>query len=110
MSKEKIICWRGSDGDVQPIKCVCNDKFGYPNYCKDENGKEEKMFENTHFLKKEDAWISIVESIKSCVSLNDSWVKRVMEQLEEAQDELSKSVLEYHKVKVNTDNPFSGDM
>ena len=68
------------------------------------------MFENTHFLKKEDAWMSIVESIKSCVSLNDSWVKRVMEQLEEAQDELSKSVLEYHKVKVNTDNPFSGDM
>ena len=57
MSKEKIICWRGSDGDVQPVKCVCDDKFGYPNYCKDENGKEEKMFGNTHFIKKEDASI-----------------------------------------------------
>ena len=45
MSKEKIICWRGTDGDVQPVKCVCDDKFGYPNYCKDENGKEKQFNE-----------------------------------------------------------------
>lgn len=110
MSKEKIICWRGTDGDVQPVKCICDDKFGYPNYCKDENGKEEKMYENTHFLNKEDAWKSIVRSVKAGVSLSGSWVKRVMDELEKAQAESANSVLEYHKVKANMDNPFSGDM
>ena len=110
MSKEKIICWRGTDGDVQPVKCVCNDKFGYPNYCTPENGKEEKMYENTHFLNKEDAWMSIVRSVKAGVSLSGSLVKRVMDELEKAQSESAKSVLEYHKVKSNMENPFSGDM
>ena len=70
MPKEKIICWRGTDGDTYPVKCICDDKFGYPNYCTDENGKEEKMYENTHFLKKEDAWAKIVRNVKAGVSLS----------------------------------------
>lgn len=110
MPKEKIICWRGTDGDTEPVKCICDDKFGYPNYCTDENGKEEKMYENTHFLKKEDAWAKIVRNVKAGVSLSGNSVKKAMDALEKAQSESANSVLEYHQVKTNKDNPFSNDM
>jgi len=110
MSEKKIICWRGSDGDVEPVKCICNENFGYPNNCTDETGKQETMYENTHFLNKEDAWNSIVKSVKAGISLSGSSVNRAIEELEKAKAESTKSVLEYYKVRSNMDNPFRGDM
>lgn len=56
MSKEKLICWRGTDGDLEPVECICQNKFGYPNYCNPKNEGEEMMYQNTHFLEKKDAW------------------------------------------------------
>lgn len=110
MSKEKIICWRGTDGDLQPIKCVCDDKFGYPNWCKDENGNHEQMYQNTHFKTKEEAWKSIISSVKAGVSLSGSFVKRCTDELTKAEKEAAKSVMEFHQVKSNPENPFVHEM
>ena len=107
---EKIICWRGTDGDVQPIKCVCDDKFGYPNYCTDESGKNDKMYDNTHFLEKEKAWYSIYRSVRAGISLSGSRVIQAKKQLEEAEKEAGNAVTEYELVRKNENNPYAKDM
>jgi hypothetical protein len=110
MSKEKLICWRGQDGDIKPVMCICDDEFGYPNYCQDETGKEEKMYENTHFLDKNDAWKSIIKSVKAGIRLSGRRVSQAMDELKKAQAESAEAVFEYHQVVNNVENPFFDDM
>jgi len=108
---DKIICWRGTDGDTEPIECICESEFGYPNYCTPKNGdREEKMYENTHFLKKEEAWLSIVRSVKAAVSLTGSAVKRELTKLAQLEKEAAQAVSDYYSVVSNGENPHSGLM
>ena len=54
--------------------------------------------------------ISAVENYSRYISSQWDYYSKSMDELEKAQAESAKSVLEYHKVKANMDNPFSGDM
>ena len=111
MNKEKI-CYRGSDGDISPVKCTYLDgEFGYPKHCKVESeNKTEQMFENTHFISYEDAWKSITKSVKAGVTLSARAVKHAREKLLELEKEASDSTIEYLEVSRNIDNPFRKDM
>lgn len=109
-STDKITCWRGTDGDLRPVKCICVNQFGYPNFCTDESDNLHQMFENTHFLKKEDAWFSIVQSVKAGVSLSKRAVKTTAEEYNKAKVEYEEALAEYDQVKHNEDNPFSSRM
>lgn len=106
---EKIICWRGTDGDIYPIKCTC-EKLGYPNLCTDETGDVQKMYDNTHFRTKEEAWKSIVKSVKAGLSLSARSVIEKKKALYEAEKNASDSLIEFYQVKDNSDNPFQGEM
>lgn len=109
-NSDKIICWRGGDGDTAPVKCICDDKFGWPNFCTDEHGNHEKMYENRHYLLKEDAWKSIIRSVKAGISLAAGSVKNAKEELAKAQERASEMVVEYGQVRDNKDNPFRNEM
>ena len=104
------ICWRGTDGDVQPIKCTYIDEFGYPNECINEYGNKEKMYDNTHFLNESDAWESIVKSIKASVSICDRFVKRKENEFTRAKEEAAYASVAYEKVRSNLKNPFKDTM
>lgn len=58
------VVYRGTDGDLEPVKKEC-EVFGYPNRTTD----GEQMYENTHFLTEEAAWRSILRSWAAGVSL-----------------------------------------
>ena len=78
-------CYRGTDGDTQPVKCIILSKFGYPNYCINEEGYEEQMFENTHFLKEADAWFSIVQSINAGIEIEKRSIETIKEAIKDKQ-------------------------
>lgn len=111
MSKERI-CFRGSDGDVSPVKCIyLEGEFGYPYYCKDEKAnKSEQMFENEHFLNYNDAWRSITDSVKADVNLSARAVIHARENLLKIEKEASDSEIGYLEVSKNVDNPFRATM
>ena len=59
-----ILCWRGSDNDVEPVACEA-EVFGHPH----STTTGETMFQNTHFRTREEAWESIDRSISAHLSL-----------------------------------------
>lgn len=56
--------YRGTDGDNEPVEMEC-EKFGWPNYtmC------GEQMFDNTHFMTRDAAWESILDSANAGMEL-----------------------------------------
>jgi len=101
-------CYRGTDGDYRPIKCKIVEKFGYPNYCINEGGRREKMYENTHYLTEAEAWKSITESINAGVYLlkNDyNLIKDYEKKIKRRLEEVKEFKKEYLKAK-NPFNPF----
>lgn len=55
-----IKVWRGTDGDNEPVELECKE-FGYPH----ETTDGEIMYDNSHFLTKEEAWESIRDSCEA---------------------------------------------
>lgn len=108
--KTQVICWRGADGDLRPVKCVCEDKFGYPYYCTDEEGDTHMVFNNTHFKTKEEAWQSIVDSVKAAVWLSKRQLRQAKRDLRIAEEMLATSTVEYDMIKENGENPFGDKM
>lgn len=56
--------YRGTDGDTEPVEMEC-EEFGYPN----NTTCGEKMCDNTHFKTEQEAWGSILKSVKAGVWL-----------------------------------------
>ena len=75
-----ITCWRGDDGDVEPVVCEC-EVFGWPN--KTADGKP--MWKNSHFLTIEEAWESIDQSVKAQLSLSAAAVEEARARLAQAE-------------------------
>lgn len=71
-----LLCWRGTDGDVEPVPSWC-ETFGHPNSTT--NG--ERMFANTHFRTPEEAWVQIEKSIESQLVLALSELERARDAL-----------------------------
>ena len=76
--KPTITCWRADGDDHEPVACQC-EVFGYPHHTVDGH----KMYENTHFLSREEAWEKIQRNI-------EAHGQGVADRLEEAQAALVK--------------------
>lgn len=59
-----MIVWRGGDGQTEPVAVEC-EKPGYPN--RDVHG--DVMYDNTHFLTREQAWDSVRRNVEAWVSI-----------------------------------------
>jgi len=56
--------YRGNDGDTEPVEMEC-EEFGYPH----NTTCGEEMYDNTHFKTEQEAWDSILKSVKAGVEL-----------------------------------------
>ena len=102
-------CYRGTDGDIKPVKCKIVEKFGYPYYCINEDGEREDMYFNTHFLTEKEAWKSIVFSINAGIYLlkNDyDLIKNLEKRIVKKKEEIKELKEEFEKVKNNKSNPY----
>lgn len=64
MADPLILCWRGADGDTEPVPCEC-EVFGYPHI----TTTGDRMFDNTHFLTREEAWANIERSSRAQLAM-----------------------------------------
>lgn len=102
----KKIAWRGQGGDIEPVPCTYDTEFGHPHYCKTPDGTTEMMYINTHFKTKKEAWKSIVEGIRAHVILSGRHVKRIKEDLLQAEKQAAKATEQYDSIMSNESNPF----
>jgi len=106
-----VMCWRGTDGDLEPVECIVDGDFGWPHKCTvKETGEVENMYDNTHFRIKEEAWESIVKSVNAGVSLSKSRLEEAEVAYNEAKELAGECISEYLAVKNNDKNPFSAKM
>ena len=107
---EKLYCYRGEDGDLEPKKMECLTEFGYPNLCVDEDGKEETMFVNTHFKTEREAWKSIIDSARAGVTLDGRAVANAKNELAKKIEDAAVSAERYFLISSNKKNPFKDEM
>jgi hypothetical protein len=110
MELENITCWRGTDGDLKPIKCICQKEFGYPHFCNTENENAEMMYSNTHFLEKKDAWRSITDSLKAILKSNGKDLENAKIEFDKQKETSCNFLIDYYKAQNNLDNPFSNEL
>lgn len=77
-----ITVWRGTDGDLEPVKMEC-EAFGYPNY----TGTGERMWDNSHFRTEAEAWNSILKSVMAYIALAARNVEHARGKLSAAEKE-----------------------
>lgn len=77
-----ITVWRGTDGDLQPVKMEC-EGLAYPNL----TSTGEQMWSNTHFKTEAEAWNSILKSVVSGIARAAGYVKGAQSALTAAQEQ-----------------------
>lgn len=77
-----ITVWRGTDGDLEPVRMEC-EQFGYPN--RTDTG--ERMWNNTHFRTEAEAWSSILKGVVACIALAARNVENARGKLSAAEKE-----------------------
>lgn len=105
MSTKKI-CWRGSDGDSEPVKCTYEQEFGHPNYCKLPDGSDEKMYNNTHFMTEDEAWKKIKDSMNAELDFIAGKLKEAKANLRQQEIKATEAVERRHRIKSNPKNPY----
>ena len=79
-----MIIYRGMNGDIEPVQMECG----------------EAMFDNTHFLTIEEAWESIMSSVKAGVNLAGAAVEYAKMKLANANEEAGEAAELYAKARV----------
>lgn len=93
-----IVVWRGSDGDLQPVRMEC-ERFapGLRTACGD------TISANTHFLSEEEAWRAIIRYTEAGVDMAGRDVMRAERQLSRSQEQAAKAAKEFTLTLQNFD-------
>lgn len=83
-----ITVWRGSDGDLEPVKMECEEHAECTT-------RGERMWTNTHFRTEAEAWNSVLKSVVAYIALASRSVEQARARLSAAEKQSADAVVAF---------------